>query len=85
MTPEPHPDSVPWPPGSQWRRAWHTLPMAKRYPVIAGAWAMRIGVPLPMSGKTRQTPQGLVRESRWGKMVHFDEVIQEWQPERYMR
>jgi hypothetical protein len=49
------------------------------------AWAVRIGVPLPMSGKTRQTPQGLVRESRWGKMVHFDEVIQEWQPERYVR
>lgn len=52
---------------------------------MAHAWAMRIGVPLPTSGKTRQTPQGLVRESRWGKMVHFDEVIQEWQPERYMR
>jgi hypothetical protein len=52
---------------------------------MASAWAMRIGVPLPMSGKTRQTPQGLVRESRWGKVVHFDEVIQEWQPERYVR
>lgn len=52
---------------------------------MASAWAMRIGVPLPMSGKTRQTPQGLVRESRWGKMVHFDEVIREWQPERHMR
>jgi hypothetical protein len=52
---------------------------------MAHAWAMRIGVPLPVSGKTRQTPQGLVRESRWGKMVHFDEVIHEWQPERYMR
>jgi uncharacterized protein YndB with AHSA1/START domain len=52
---------------------------------MARAWAMRIGVPLPMSGKTRQTPQGLVRESRWGKMVHFDEVIEEWQPERYLR
>ena len=52
---------------------------------MAQAWAIRIGVPLPMSGKTRQTPQGLVRESRWGKMVHFDEVIQQWQPERYMR
>ena len=52
---------------------------------MARAWAMRIGVPLPMSGKTRQTAQGLVRESRWGKMVHFDEVIQEWLPERHMR
>jgi hypothetical protein len=52
---------------------------------MAGAWAMRIGVPLPMSGTTRQTPQGMVRESRWGKSVHFDEVIQVWQPERYVR
>ena len=26
-----------------------------------------------------------MRESRWGKLVHFDEVIQEWQPERYVR
>jgi hypothetical protein len=52
---------------------------------MAHAWAMRIGVPLPVSGKTRQTPQGLVRESRWGKQVHFDEMIQEWQPEKYMR
>jgi uncharacterized protein YndB with AHSA1/START domain len=52
---------------------------------MSAAWATRIGVPLPMSGKTRQTPQGLVRESRWGKMVHFDEVIREWQPEQYVR
>jgi hypothetical protein len=52
---------------------------------MAAAWAIRIGVPLPMSGKTRETPQGRVRESRWGKMVHFDELIQEWQPERFVR
>jgi hypothetical protein len=52
---------------------------------MADAWAMRIGVPLPMSGSTRETPQGWVRESRWGKSVHFDEVIQVWQPERYVR
>jgi hypothetical protein len=52
---------------------------------MAGAWAMRIGVPLPMSGNTRETAQGRVRESRWGKSVHFEEVIQAWQPERYVR
>ena len=52
---------------------------------MADAWALRIGVPMPMSGTTRQTPEGLVRESRWGKQVHFDEVIQDWQPERYLR
>lgn len=49
------------------------------------ALALRIGVPAPMSGATRETPDGRVRESRWGKQVHFDEVIREWEPERYMR
>ncbi len=52
---------------------------------MASALALRIGVPMPLSGTTRQTDSGLVRESRWGKQVHFDEVIQEWHPERYMR
>ena len=52
---------------------------------MADAWALRIGVPMPMSGITRKTAQGLVRESRWGKQVHFDELIQDWQPHRYLR
>jgi hypothetical protein len=66
---------------------WHRLNQIEdiRPDEMADAWAMRIGVPLPMSGTTRQTPQGLVRESRWGKSVHFDELIQDWQPERYVR
>lgn len=52
---------------------------------MADALALRIGVPPPMSGTTRQTSDGLVRESRWGKQVRFEEVIQDWQPERHMR
>lgn len=52
---------------------------------MADAWALRIGVPMPISGTTRQTPDGLVRESRWGKHVHFDELIQDWQPGHYVR
>jgi len=52
---------------------------------MADALALRIGVPVPMSGTTRQTSEGLVRESRWGKQVHFEEVIQDWEPERYLR
>lgn len=52
---------------------------------MADAWALRIGVPMPMSGTTRQTSDGMVRGSRWGKQVHFDEVIQDWQPEHYLR
>jgi hypothetical protein len=49
------------------------------------ALARRIGVPMPISGTTRDAPEGKVRESRWGKHVHFEEVMQDWQPERYMR
>ena len=52
---------------------------------MADALALRIGVPMPMSGMTRQMPDGMVRESRWGKQVHFEEVIQDWEPERYLR
>lgn len=52
---------------------------------MGDALALRIGVPMPMSGATRQTSGGIVRESRWGKQVHFEEVIQDWQPERHLR
>lgn len=52
---------------------------------MSGALAMRIGVPPPISGVTRQTRTGLVRETHWGKHVHFDEVILDWQPERFVR
>lgn len=47
--------------------------------------AVKIGVPPPLAGATRETPQGRVRESRWGKDVHFEEVIADWDPERYLR
>ncbi len=52
---------------------------------MEGALARRIGVPMPMSGTTRHSPNGWIRESRWGSQVHFDEVMQAWEPERYMR
>lgn len=49
------------------------------------ALALRIGVPQPISGVTEDSTVGRVRASRWGKQVYFDEVIQEWEPERYLR
>lgn len=52
---------------------------------FGATWAARIGVPMPLSGKTLQTADGLVRKSLWQKDVHFDEPITDWQPERYMR
>ena len=49
------------------------------------AWALRIGVPLPLSGVTQQTPTGLVRKMTMGKNIHFDQVVAEWQENRYVR
>jgi hypothetical protein len=49
------------------------------------SWASRIGVPMPVSGITVETPTGRVRQSRWDKAVHFDEPITDWEPERYLR
>ncbi len=52
---------------------------------VQHAWAYRIGVPLPVSGITTDTAEGPIRKSTWGKGVHFDEVIRQWEPQRHMR
>jgi hypothetical protein len=52
---------------------------------VQHAWAYRIGVPLPVSGITTNTAEGPIRKSTWGKGVHFDEVIRQWEPQRHVR
>lgn len=52
---------------------------------MSDALAARIGVPMPLSGTTELRPEGRVRISRWGKQVYFEEILQEWQPHRYLR
>jgi hypothetical protein len=52
---------------------------------VQDAWAYKIGVPYPVSGVTVQTAEGLVRHSTWRKGIHFDEIIQDWQPNRLVR
>jgi hypothetical protein len=52
---------------------------------VQDAWAYKIGVPYPVSGVTVQTAEGLVRHSTWQKGIHFDEIIQDWQPNRLVR
>ncbi|MFC5569424.1 SRPBCC family protein [Lysobacter yangpyeongensis] len=47
--------------------------------------AYRIGVPYPESARTVATPQGRVRKLRWDKGVRFDEPIEAWQENRYIR
>lgn len=34
---------------------------------------------------TADSPTGLVRKCQWGKGIYFDEPIQVWQPNRYLR
>jgi hypothetical protein len=52
---------------------------------MSDALASRIGVPMPLSGNTELRPEGRVRVSHWGKQVYFEEVVEDWQPHRYLR
>lgn len=52
---------------------------------VARGWMYRIGVPLPLSGVTRITPQGLVRDVRMGKGIHFSQHSTQWETNRYVR
>ena len=45
----------------------------------------RIGVPLPQAGVTEATSGGLVRRIVMGKDIHFDQVVVDWDENRYVR
>lgn len=49
------------------------------------AWAYRIGVPVPISGVSQQTPAGIVRKISMGKGIHFDQIVAEWKQNQYVR
>lgn len=44
-----------------------------------------IGVPYPLSGVTRNTAEGQIRDSVWQKGVRFEELIQQSVPNQYLR
>lgn len=52
---------------------------------VETSWTYRIGVPPPVEAVTVQEGSQRVRKSRWAKGVHFDEIIQEWEPGRHLR
>ncbi|MES1196255.1 MAG: SRPBCC domain-containing protein [Steroidobacter sp.] len=52
---------------------------------VKRGWMYRIGVPLPESGMTEQTPEGLVRKIRMGKGVHFEQVVTDWQENQFVK
>lgn len=68
-------------------RVWHELNAARdiRPSEVGDAWAYRVGVPMPVSGVTVDTPEGRVRQVQWQKNVHFEEVVTEWQPHRLLK
>lgn len=68
-------------------RVWHEIHAANdiRPDEVDRAWMYRIGVPMPLSGMTEHTPEGIVRKIRMGKDIHFEQVATEWQENRHVR
>ena len=67
-------------PADVWR---HLMDADRIAPVeVETAWMYRIGVPMPLAGVTEQTPEGLVRDVRMGKGIHFSQVSTDWEPGR---
>jgi hypothetical protein len=66
---------------------WPHLMNAKdiRADEVGAAWMYRIGVPLPESGLTTNTPLGLVRSVKMGKAIHFEQVATDWAANHHVR
>jgi len=71
------------PPEVVWGYLQNTGPIAPAE--VERGWIYRIGVPLPEIGVTEHTASGSVRRIRMGKGIHFDQVVAEEQPGRYVR
>ena len=71
------------PPATVWRQIHEADGI--RPPEMGRGWAYRIGVPLPLSGRTVDTPEGRVHRMQMGKGVHFEGVVRDWEPERRVR
>lgn len=66
-----------------WRQLHATREIGKAE--VGQAWMYRIGVPMPISGVTRITQEGLVRDVRMGKGIHFTQHSTQWETNRYVR
>lgn len=65
-----------------WQQIWNVSEIRPRE--VDRGWMYRLGVPLPLAAATEQTADGLVRRITMGKGIHFDQVITDWQPNRYV-
>jgi hypothetical protein len=52
---------------------------------IPSAWVYDMGVPLPLAGVVRETPEGPVRRVEMGRDIYFDELIEEQREPQYLR
>lgn len=68
-------------------RVWQEIHNARAIKAgeVEKAWFFRIGVPLPQAGVSQMTPSGNVRLITMGKDVHFEQVVTDWQENRYVR
>jgi hypothetical protein len=68
-------------------RVWYQIHNVRdiRPEEVRSAWIYRIGVPVPIAGVTEATPAGLVRKITMGKDIHFDQVVTDWDENRYVR
>ncbi|GAB2507681.1 SRPBCC family protein [Lysobacter humi (ex Lee et al. 2017)] len=71
------------PPSVVWRYLQNTGQITAAE--VEQGWIYRIGVPLPEIGVTEHGVQGSVRHLRMGKGIHFDQVVAEERPGRYIR
>lgn len=71
------------PPALVWAQLMDTA--AIRPDEMKDGWMYRIGVPLPLSGVTRQDGATLVRHVEMGRGIHFEQLSTDWQPGRHVR
>lgn len=71
------------PPAQIWMHLMHTPNI--RPGEVGSAWLYKIGLPLPESGVTRTTPDGLVRSVVMGRAIHFEQVATDWQENQHVR
>ena len=72
---------------AQPQQVWHQIHNARNIKPeeVGHAWMYRIGVPLPLSGVTQETPEGFVRKISMGKSIHFEQVATEWKENHFVR
>lgn len=70
------------PPARVWGEIWNARDI--KASEVERGFIYRIGVPMPLAGITRMTPDGPVRTITMGKGIRFDQLAVAWEPERFV-